>query len=119
MSDPQKSNSNSAAEKSVGTPTATAEEVANLRAAQESEYGTYVALVPISFNGSPAYLAGDPVPVTNVERHGYLEQGLVAKINSKEGGALISALHQANAPTEVVDQGPPVSLGVQVPGTDK
>lgn len=119
MTEQQKSNSNAGAEKNVGTPTATAEEVANLRAAQQEEYGTYVALVPISFNGAPAYLAGDLVPVTNVERHGYLDQGLVAKVGSKQGDELIRALHNANAPTEVVDQGPPVSLGVPVPGTTK
>lgn len=39
--------------------------------AQQTEYGTYVANRPIDVNGARAYNVGDPVPVSNVERHGY------------------------------------------------
>lgn len=99
-------------------PTATPEEVQQHRAAQESEYGTYVAVAPITFNGASAYLPGDPVPTTNVELHGYAEQGLVAKINSAEGKRLIAAVHEAGAAaaTNTTQEAPiPVSLSVPVP----
>lgn len=101
----------------AGGPVATAEEVSELRAAQESEYGTYVALQNISFNGAIAYLAGDPVPVSNVKKHDYEATGLVAKVGTKDSDTLISALHEAARPAEVVAQGDPISLGVPVPGT--
>lgn len=39
--------------------------------AQRKEYGTYVANRPIDVNGVRAYNTGDPVPVSNVEAHGY------------------------------------------------
>jgi hypothetical protein len=37
----------------------------------EIEWGTYVAWEDIYHNGVPAYLAGQPVPISNVERWGY------------------------------------------------
>jgi len=40
-------------------------------AAQAEEYGTYVANRPIDVNGTRAYNTGDPVPVSNVKKHGY------------------------------------------------
>jgi len=51
------------------------------RAKQAAEYGTYVAVVPIYHDGARAYNAGDPVPVSNVKRHGYLAQGLVCEVD--------------------------------------
>lgn len=48
-------------------------------AALEVEYGTYVATQPIVINGVRAYNAGNPVPVSNVDQYGYLEQGLVRR----------------------------------------
>jgi len=49
-------------------------------AAQVAEYGIYVAVVPIVHNGVRAYNVGHPVPVSNVEKYGYLEQGLVRAV---------------------------------------
>lgn len=43
--------------------------VAELKAAQQEEYGTYVAAVPIFINGVRAFNAGDPVPVSHVKRN--------------------------------------------------
>jgi hypothetical protein len=47
------------------TTPATAEE---LRAAQEAEYGTYVATQHIYVNGALAFNPGDAVPVSHVKR---------------------------------------------------
>lgn len=47
------------------------------RAKAEAEYGQFVAAQDITFNGVLAYPAGAPVPVSNVERYGYHEHGLV------------------------------------------
>ena len=44
------------------------------------EYGTYVATADIYVGNALAYRAGDPVPIGNVERHGYDKDGLVAKV---------------------------------------
>jgi len=57
--------------------------VEEYRAAVADEYGTYVAVEAIDFDGARAYNVGDPVPVTNVERYSYLDRGLVAKIGTK------------------------------------
>jgi hypothetical protein len=62
------------------------------RKAQVKEYGTWVATQPIYAGNALAYDVGHPVPVSNVERHGYDADGLVAKRTSKEGKA---ALDQA------------------------
>lgn len=51
--------------------------VEDAQALQAIEYGTYVASYPILVNGVRAYNPGDAVPVSNVEQHGYLDQGLV------------------------------------------
>ena len=98
------------------TPLATAEETAAFVEAQAKEYGTYVAVAPISFNGVPAYNAGDPVPVSNVEKYGYLDQKLVAKTNSKAAQDMVRAIHEANlaAANQAVPVVEPVSLGVQI-----
>lgn len=44
------------------------ESAAELASAQELEYGTYVAREAIFINGARAFNAGDPVPVSHVER---------------------------------------------------
>lgn len=94
-------------------PTATPDEVADRRKVAETEWGTYVALCPIGHNGALAYNAGDPVPVSNVERHGYLEQGLVGKVGNKEAQDVIRGIHEA-AGAAPIGALPPVSLGVPV-----
>jgi hypothetical protein len=57
--------------------------VEELRAAQEEEYGTYVAIVPIDVGNARAYNAGDPVPASNVAAHKYDETGQVARRTTK------------------------------------
>lgn len=60
---------------------ATADE---LRAQQEREYGTYVALGPIYVKGARAFNKGDAVPVSHVER-GVVGSDEVAKVTTKAG----------------------------------
>ncbi|MEI4273924.1 hypothetical protein TEK04_19560 [Klenkia sp. LSe6-5] len=64
--------------------------VDELRKAQVAEYGTYVALGPIDINGTRAFNAGDPVPVSHVER-GVVGTDQVAKTSSKAGQAIAVA----------------------------
>lgn len=92
---------------------ATPEEVAEFRAVQEAEYGTWVAVAPISFNGAPAYNVGDPVPASNVARHKYDEDGLVAKIGTKAGQE-VARSRQLAVEQVVVEQPPQVSLGIPI-----
>lgn len=99
--------------KTPATPFASPEETAAFVEEQVKEYGTYVAISPITFNGIPAYNVGDPVPVSNVERHGYLKDGLVAKTDSKVGQDMVRAIHESIQ--QAAEQQPvavPVSLGV-------
>ena len=49
-----------------------------------AEYSTFVATADISFNGAPAYRVGHPVPVSNVAKFHYDEQGLVKKVRGEE-----------------------------------
>jgi hypothetical protein len=97
------------------TPVATPEQVAEHRKELAAEYGTYVAVQPIDFNGVRAFNAGDSVPISTVERYGYASEGVVAKIGTKAATQVIGALHaSALATGEVVSQ--PVSLAVPVDG---
>lgn len=65
------------------TTPSTAEE---LRAAQEAEYGTYVALVHINVGGALAFAPGHRVPVSHVV-NGVVDSESVAKLNTKAGRA--------------------------------
>lgn len=65
------------------TPTAPDAAARDLMAAQAKEYSTYVATQDIYIGTALAYRAGDPVPVSNVERHGYDKNNQVAKIGTK------------------------------------
>jgi hypothetical protein len=56
------------------------------RAAQVAEYGTYVATEPIYIDGARAFNAGDPVPVSHVERK-VVAESQVAKRTTKAGKA--------------------------------
>lgn len=56
------------------------------RAAQVVEYGTYVATEVILVNGARAFNAGDPVPVSHVER-GLVGTEQVARLTTKAGRA--------------------------------
>ena len=96
-------------------PLATPEEVAARRKEQESEYGTYVALTPITFNGALAYNPGDPVPASNVARFKYDDQGLVAKVTTKAAADVVTRVHEAGQQQVLTELPPPVSLGVVLP----
>ena len=54
-------------------------DVEDFAAAQAAEYATYVATEPILVDGARAYNVGDPVPASNVEKHGYVQLGVVRK----------------------------------------
>jgi hypothetical protein len=94
---------------------ATPEEVQSFRAEQEKEWGQYVALAPISFNGAPAYNAGDAVPASNVAKYKYDEQGLVGKVGAKATNEVIRSIANAASAEQVADVGAPLSLNVSVP----
>jgi hypothetical protein len=100
---------------------ATQEEKAAFVEEQVKEYGTYVAVAPITFNGVPAYNVGDPVPISNVEKHGYEKDGLVARIDSKAGQDMVRAIHESNQQAANQEQtvAQPVSLGVQLQDPDE
>lgn len=51
-----------------------------------AEWGTYVAAGPIDINGVRAFNAGDPVPVSHVER-GVVRDDQVSKVSTKSGRA--------------------------------
>lgn len=57
--------------------------------AQAQEYGTYVAAQDIYVGTALAYAKGHPVPVSNVEQHGYAANGLVAKTSTKAGATVL------------------------------
>ena len=46
-------------------------------AAQQAEWGQWVANQPIYFNGARAFNTDDPVPASHVTRYGYERDGLV------------------------------------------
>ena len=60
--------------------------VAELKAAIETEYGTYVATQTIYVSGARAFNVGDPVPASHVER-GVVTPDQVAKVTTKAGRA--------------------------------
>lgn len=60
-----------------------------LRKAQADEWGQFVAVAPIDYDGVRAYNTGDPVPATNVRLHGYEAAGLVAKTSTKAAAAAV------------------------------
>lgn len=95
------------------TPLASPEEVKSFRQQQAEEWGQYIAVQQIVHGGALAYNPGDPVPASNVTRHRYEAQGLVAKVGSAEARKVIEAAHAAAGPAPV-DLGEPVTLGVPV-----
>lgn len=60
-----------------------------LKAAQAEEYGQHVAVTAIEHDGVRAYNRGDPVPASNVKRHGYEAAGLTAKVGTKAAKAAL------------------------------
>lgn len=105
----------SEAKPAAAAPVATPEQVAEHRAELIAEYGQFVAIAPITFNGAAAFYPGDSVPASNVARHKYDEQGLVAKVNTKAAQDVIRALHgNATVVAANAELPPHVSLGVPV-----
>jgi hypothetical protein len=98
----------------AAVPLATAEETEARVKEQAAEWGTWVAVAPIDHNGVRAYNPGDPVPSSNVERHGYDKAGSVKKIASKEAQDFVRGLHEAAQQQSVAATLPSVSLGVPV-----
>lgn len=70
-----------------------------LRRAQESEYGTYVAVKEILIGGARAFNIGDPVPVSHVER-GVVDTDDVAKSTTKAARAAVE-----QSPTTTTEKG--------------
>jgi hypothetical protein len=93
---------------------ATETEVAEHRAEQEQEYGTYIAIAPIQFNGALAFNPGDPVPASNVKRYNYEADGYVAKVTTKAAQQVVFELHRGGTATAAAEVQPPVTLGVPV-----
>jgi len=62
----------------------TPDELEKYRQNQLHEYGTWVATQDIYAGLALAYREGDPVPVSNVELHGYDKNGLVRLVNPPE-----------------------------------
>lgn len=58
-----------------------------LRQAQATEFGTYVANKPINIGSARAFNVGDPVPVSHVDR-GIVSADDVEKTTTKAGKAL-------------------------------
>ena len=69
----------------MSTTPETAEEYA---ARQAHEWSQFVAIAPILHDGVLAYHPGMPVPADNVERHKYLDAGLVARTTTKAAKAV-------------------------------
>lgn len=63
-------------------------ELEDFAAAQEKDWSQFVAVARIFHGNALAYNPGDPVPASNVELHGYLKQGLVARVNTKAAAAV-------------------------------
>ena len=66
--------------------------------AEAAEYSTWRAKYPIPHGNTIAYQPGHVVPVSNVEKYKYDEQGLVEKVSGEEKTQLEQA---APAITEV------------------
>jgi hypothetical protein len=60
------------------------------RQAQLAEYQQYVAATDIYAGQALAYREGDPVPKSNVERHGYDKMGLVVDVQAAPPADLAS-----------------------------
>jgi len=97
----------------VATPVATPEEVKSFRQQQVEEWGTWVAVQQITFNGALAYNPGDPVPASNVSKHGYDSKGLVARVGSASAREVIQAA-LSSAAVVAEDLGDSVTLGVPI-----
>ncbi len=60
------------------------EDVHKRRKEIREDYAQYVATEDIYYDGAVAYRVGDPVPASNVKRHGYDESGVVERAGEKK-----------------------------------
>lgn len=67
-------------------------ELADQIEAQRKEYGTYVANQQIHVGTALAYNPGDAVPISNAERLGYVDAGVVVKVGTKAHKDLMESL---------------------------
>ena len=65
--------------------------------AEAAEYSTFRAKVPIYHEGYVAYRPGMAVPVSNVERYAYDEQGLVERVRGEDRVQAKQAVPATNA----------------------
>lgn len=56
--------------------------------AQRKEYGTYVAVETIYYDGARAFNVGDPVPASSVDGDGWVDKAQVAKVGTKAADAV-------------------------------
>jgi hypothetical protein len=64
-------------------------------AAADKEYGAWVATQQIYVGTALAYNEGDPVPASNVARHGYDKAGLAARRSTNEGKAALQRVRES------------------------
>jgi hypothetical protein len=76
------------------------EGVRDLRAEKLEEYGQFVATQQIHVGTALAYDEGHPVPVSNVQRFGYEDQGVVKRVASPANARLGLTDEQAKARDE-------------------
>jgi hypothetical protein len=72
--------------------------------AEAAEYATWRAKVPIWHEGFIAYRPGHPVPVSNVEKYHYDEQGLVERVSGDAKVQAQQAVPATNATQEPSDK---------------
>lgn len=89
---------------------ATAAETEKYAQEQEQEYGTYIAAMNIKLDGSLAYRKGDPIPVSNVKKYGYEDNGLAVKVANQAGQKVVQEILAEGDPTQYAAG--PVSLAV-------
>lgn len=84
------------------------------RAAQQREYATYKAILPIFHDGARAYNVGDPVPISNVETHSYEVGVQVERVGDAPAAGQQNTTEQQGPQTVHVD-GVPVEPANVVP----
>jgi len=75
-------------------------------AAQFAEWGRYVALGDITWKGGLAATLGHAVPVSVAEARGWVDLGLVADRNTKEGRDALRAAGHELPPEEPAKKAP-------------
>lgn len=83
------------------------------RAAQVADWGTYIARDDITYNGVLAFSKGSPVPASWLATNaGHDDQ--VAKVDNKDGQAVLKEVEAARTDTVIVQDTAPVSLNATI-----